>query len=138
NWSEPQNLGPEINTPDFDAYFTLSAAGDYAYMVSYHNSIGLADIVRIKLPQSARPDPVVLVKGKVVNKNNNQPLGTKVEYVDLKTNKSVGSATSNDVTGEFTIVLEYGKKYGVRAEKDGFYAINDFLDLTKISSYQEI
>lgn len=138
DWTEPQNLGPEINTPDFDAYFTLAAAGDYAYMVSYHNSIGLADIVRIKLPQSARPDPVVLVKGKVLNKSNNQPVGAKVEYVDLKTNKSVGSANSNDVTGEFTIVLEYGKKYGVRAEKDGFYAINDFLDLTKISSYQEV
>lgn len=25
NWSEPQNLGPEINTPQWDAYFSISA-----------------------------------------------------------------------------------------------------------------
>ncbi len=138
NWSVPLNLGPEINTSSWDAYFTIPAAGDYAYMVSYHNSFGSADIVRAKLPQSAKPDPVVLVKGKVLNKNNNQPLGTKVEYIDLKTNKVVGTANSNDQTGEFNIVLQYGKKYGVRAEKEGFYAINDFLDLTKIATYQEV
>ncbi|HET6510945.1 MAG TPA: hypothetical protein VFH43_02045, partial [Candidatus Kapabacteria bacterium] len=31
SWSEPQNLGPSINTPSFDAYLMVSAKGDTAY-----------------------------------------------------------------------------------------------------------
>ncbi|MGC4022678.1 MAG: hypothetical protein QM734_12385 [Cyclobacteriaceae bacterium] len=38
NWSEPLNLGSEINTSGFDAYYTLPASGDYAYLVGDINS----------------------------------------------------------------------------------------------------
>ncbi|MEY3444182.1 MAG: outer membrane protein, partial [Bacteroidota bacterium] len=38
NWSEPQNLGPLLNTPAWDAYYSIPASGDYAYFVSYQNS----------------------------------------------------------------------------------------------------
>ena len=31
NWTKPKNLGPEINTDDWDAYFVLPAQGDLAY-----------------------------------------------------------------------------------------------------------
>src|SRR5579859_8137217 len=62
-WSEPVNLGPSINTSEFDAYYTVPASGDYAYMVSRRNSIGETDIVRLKLPQAIKPDPVILISG---------------------------------------------------------------------------
>jgi len=39
NWSEPENLGPSVNTPDFDAYFSIPASGDFAYLVSGENSL---------------------------------------------------------------------------------------------------
>ncbi len=60
NWSKPVNLGDKINTPKFDAYFSIDAAGEYAYFSSSNNSYGKSDIFRIKMPQEAKPEPVVL------------------------------------------------------------------------------
>src|SRR5690606_40006543 len=44
NWSEPVNLGPEINTEQWDGFFTVPASGDYAYFSSTENSLGQEDI----------------------------------------------------------------------------------------------
>lgn len=138
NWSEPQNLGPEINTSGWDAYFTIPASGEVAYMVTNKNSIGKSDIVKIKLSEQARPKPVVLVSGKVLNKKTDQPLSANIKYFDLKTNEDAGGAISNPTTGEYNIILQTGKQYGFRAEKETFYAVNDMLDLSTITSYKEI
>lgn len=37
NWSKPENLGPNINTPGFEAYFTLNEAKKEAYFYSDYN-----------------------------------------------------------------------------------------------------
>ena len=33
-WSDPVNLGSPINTPEWDAFFTLDAGGEYAYLTN--------------------------------------------------------------------------------------------------------
>ena len=71
-WSEPQNLGSPINTEDWDAFFTMDAGGEYAYMSSALKSMGESDIVRVKLLEKEKPDPVVLVSGNVYNKKNRE------------------------------------------------------------------
>ncbi|MHA8050353.1 OmpA family protein [Aquirufa sp. ROCK-SH2] len=48
NWRAAQNLGAPINTEDYDAYYSLSAKGDYAYFLSGKNSLGKKDIFRFK------------------------------------------------------------------------------------------
>ena len=48
NWSEPVNLGKPINTEKYDAYFSLSAEGNYAYFLSEENAYGKKDIFKIK------------------------------------------------------------------------------------------
>jgi OOP family OmpA-OmpF porin len=48
-WSDPVNLGAPINTPDWDAFFTLDAGGEYAYMTTSEEGFGESDIVRVKL-----------------------------------------------------------------------------------------
>ena len=68
NWSKPVNMGPKINSDDWEAYFTIPASGEYAYFVSEKNSLGEEDIYRIALPKEAKPEPVVLVTGVVKNK----------------------------------------------------------------------
>jgi outer membrane protein OmpA-like peptidoglycan-associated protein len=49
-WTEPINLGSQVNTPYFDAYFSICEVTNTAYMVSYNNTIGKGDIVSLKLP----------------------------------------------------------------------------------------
>jgi outer membrane protein OmpA-like peptidoglycan-associated protein len=138
NWSEPINLGPQLNTADWDAYYTLPASGEYAYFVSNEDAIGGSDIFRIKLPESAKPKPVILVYGKVLNTKTNKPESAEIIYNELKTDKIAGTAISDPKTGEYKIVLPYGKAYSFLAEKKGFYAISDNLDASNIYQYKEI
>lgn len=138
NWSEPKNLGPAINTERWDAYFTLDAKGEYAYLVSSANSYGEEDIFRVKLSEESQPDPVVIIYGKVYNKKTNEVLGANIYYEDLSNGKELGIANSNPSTGSYKIVLPYGKKYGIVGKKTGFMPVSEYIDLTQISEYTEI
>lgn len=137
-WSEPVNMGPVINSNQWDAYYTVPASGDYAYYVSTINSIGKEDIFRIKLTEEMKPDVVTLISGEVYNSKTNEPIGVEIEYETLPEGKKVGSALSDPKTGEYKIVLPAGKKYGFLAKADGFVSINENIDLTNVSQYSEI
>ncbi|MBN2637041.1 MAG: OmpA family protein [Prolixibacteraceae bacterium] len=138
NWSEPKNLGPEINTKDFDGYFTIPASGDVAYLSSSENSVGGSDIFRIILSEDARPEPVALVSGKVVDVNSGDPLKAEILYKLLETDKLVGTATSNETDGRYQISLKGGHKYSYMAQKDGYYSISENINLTALTTYLEI
>lgn len=137
-WSQPENLGPLINTARWDIYYTIPASGDFAYYVSFSNSIGLGDIFRIKLPETARPRPVVLVKGRVLNKKTLEPIEADIAYEELPSGKELGIARSTPETGAYKIVLPAGMKYGFRASAPGFISVNENLDLSQITEYTEI
>ncbi|PCH92149.1 MAG: hypothetical protein COB85_08485, partial [Bacteroidetes bacterium] len=138
NWAPLVNMGPKINSPDWDAYFTIPASGEYAYFVSGRSGEGLEDIFRIKLPDGAKPNPVVLVSGNVLNAKTNEPIKAEITYELLPEGEELGIARSEPENGAYKIVLPYGKKYGFRAKAKGFYAINEFLDLTETAQYEEI
>jgi len=137
-WSEPVNLGPAINTRGWDAYYTITADGRYAYFVSSENSIGTEDIFKIKLPEEVTPEPVYLISGKVINSKTNKPIAAKIKYETLPNGNEVGTAISNSVTGDYTIVLPGGKRYGYYAEAEGFVAINENLDLRETAEFVEL
>jgi outer membrane protein OmpA-like peptidoglycan-associated protein len=137
-WSEPVNLGLGINTVGFDAYYTLPASGDYAYMVSNIKTVGLADIIRIKLPQSVKPDPVILVSGKVLNSKTQKPTAAMIRFDDLKTGKEVGEARVDPKTGDYKIALPAGKNYGYHAAAPGYLSLNENLELVDLKEYGEL
>lgn len=138
NWSDPVNLGPTINSEDWDAYYTLDARGEDAYLTSSAGSTGGSDIVKVKLVKEIRPNPVVLISGVVYNAKTKEPLSANIEYENLKEGKNMGVAVSNPVNGEYKIVLPYGINYGFMAFSDKYIAVSDNLDLTAVSSYKEI
>ena len=138
NWSTPLNLGNGINTPNWESYFILPASGEYAYMSSDENSFGSSDIVRIKLNNESKPEPVVLIKGKVLNSKTKEPLEASIRINNLRTDKELGIAFSDPKTGDYKIVLPYGENYSFLANKENFYSISENLDLSKLSEYKEI
>lgn len=137
-WTEPVNLGLGINTVGFDAYYTLPASGEYGYMVSDINTIGHDDIVRFKIPQSVKPDPVVLVSGRVLNSRTQKPLAAIIRFDDLLTRKEVGEARVNPRTGEYSIALPAGKNYGYHAAAPGYLSVNENLELVNLKEYEEL
>ncbi|GAB3778978.1 OmpA family protein [Spirosoma horti] len=160
HWSKPVNLGPKVNTDGYDAYYTLSASGDYAYLTTFKNTLGKGDIVRVKLSDSQpdnqpgklggggddvagkteapRPDPVALISGKVINQTTGKPVEARIIYQTLPDGAEVGEATSDPITGEYKIVLPYGQKYSMRAIAKDFIAEGDNIDLTQAKGFQEI
>lgn len=137
-WSEPVNLGLGINTVGFDAYYTIPASGEYGYMVSNINSHGLTDIIRFKLPETVKPDPVVLVEGRVLNARTQKPLQAVIRFDDLSTGKEVGEARSDPRSGNYRIVLTPGKNYGYHAAASGYLSVSENLELKEISEYGEL
>jgi outer membrane protein OmpA-like peptidoglycan-associated protein len=137
-WSEPVNLGPGINTVGFDAYYTLPASGEYGYMVSNIKSFGLADIIRFKLPKVLKPDPVVLVSGKVLNAKTKQAISGAISFDDLTTGKEIGEARSDPQNGDYKIALPAGKNYGFHAAVPGYLSVNENLELISLKEYSEL
>lgn len=138
NWSTPVNLGSTINTVGDDANYSIAASGYYAYMVSTRNAIGGSDIVRIKLKDEIKPNPVVLVSGKVINAKTNQYIDANILYQLLPSGEEAGIAISNPNNGDYKIVLPYGKNYSFNASAKGFIAVSDNLDLSNVLEYKEI
>ena len=138
NWSVPKNLGPEINTKGWDAFYCTTAKGDYAYMVSSKRDIsyGAEDIFRIATVESAKPDPVVLVSGYAFNKKTNQLINAEIRYENLNTGVDEGVAMSTIDNG-YKIVLPKGESYGFRAVSDGFYAVSQNIDLSDLEAFEE-
>ncbi|WP_276343919.1 OmpA family protein [Aquirufa aurantiipilula] len=69
NWRTPINLGGPINTEEYDAYYSLSAKGDFAYFLSSKSSLGKKDIFRIAIEaESEVPTPAKPVEPKTEEK----------------------------------------------------------------------
>lgn len=136
-WSEPVNLGPMINSKNWDAYFTVTASGDYAYFVSSTRA-GNEDIFRAKLSEKLQPEKVVLVYGKVINAKTKSPIEANIIYEKLSTGEKIGQARSNPKTGEYKIALPAKEKYSFRAEVKNFIPVNENLDLTILKNYYEL
>ncbi len=139
-WSDPVNLGEPINSADWDAFFTLDAGGEYAYLTSAQGGFGESDIVRVKLLEREKPDPVVLVSGNVYNKKTNEPISASLLYETLPDGVEAGNAISNITDGSFKIVLPYDKNYLIRATADHFFAQSENLNLDSLvkAGYKEI
>lgn len=137
NWTAPQNLGPFVNTPSWDAYFTLSARGDDAYLVSSHSGYGKGDIFRVRLDTSVQPEAVLIVRGKVVNKKTNQPIDSaRVEYENLTTLQREGVAQASGWDG-YQLALPAGVNYGFRAEAKGFLPVSEHIDLSRLEAFSD-
>lgn len=137
NWSEPENLGPEINSPLEDLFFNIPAASEYAYYsrgVTESNT----DIFRIKLPITKGPEQWVTVKGKIIDATTGKAMGAKIVYERLTDGKELGVAQTNPQTGEYEIRLPAGAIYGIRAEAKDKISESQNLDLRTITAEKVI
>jgi outer membrane protein OmpA-like peptidoglycan-associated protein len=133
NWSPPENLGPEINSPLEDLFFNIPANSEYAYYsrgVSETNT----DIFRVKLPIMRSPEIWVTVKGKLVDAKTGEPIGAKIIYEKLPDGTVAGITQSDPKTGEYEIKLPAGYLYGIRAEAKDHISENQNLDLRNITA----
>ena len=128
NWSTPENLGPTINSQYEDLFFNIPGNSDFAYYSQGVSESDL-DIFRVALPVLKRPDPVIAVKGKLLDSKTGEPIEAKIIYERLSDGKEIGIISSNPQTGEYEILLPAGELYGLRAEAENFVSVNQNIDL---------
>ncbi|MDR6564448.1 MULTISPECIES: OmpA family protein [unclassified Arcicella] len=123
HWTEAINIGEPINTEQYDAYYTISAAGDYAYFVSGNNSLGKKDIFRLKLeinkPIEPKPSESTPIGGNPTRKSQDrrpvQPAPTKSDAVVLVSGKVIDGKTGKIPQNAQIIYedLSTGKELGI-------------------------
>lgn len=142
NWSTPVNLGPSVNSEGFEAYFSISASGKEAFFVSDYNTPDESrDIFQVPIPEEFRPDPVVLIRGKVYNKDNGQPMQASVLFRSID-HESAGleerGVARSSADGTYSILLPSGHRYAYIAEVEDYMGLERYINLNYLKEYSEL
>jgi outer membrane protein OmpA-like peptidoglycan-associated protein len=124
SWQKPRNMGSPINTDDDEHGMIVSSDGEEAFYASrrIQGAKGL-DIYSFPVPEEARPDKVIILKGKVTDETGEVPKDAVVElkYVQSKTIEKV--AVSGD-DGAYATIVNVSKNedvvVSVKAENTAF------------------
>ncbi len=136
NWSEPQNLGKDVNSSNFEAYYSIPANGTIGYYVSDNEGMSKSrDIFSVTIPYEFRPDPVIMLSGKFLADN-------KSDTTDFSVNFLTTSASESEVYIEyeaegFNAILPTGGAYFFYVNKSGFISESHYLDLANQKEYME-
>jgi outer membrane protein OmpA-like peptidoglycan-associated protein len=136
NWSIPENVGPIVNTNQWDGYFTVSAKGDYAYFSSVENSLGAEDIYRIKIPEKVKPQTLVQVSGQVINQLTKLPLAAKI-LVRSRASADTMQIDYDPYLGDFSFMWPSKKPFYVEVKAKGFVTRKENFDFRDQSKYSE-
>lgn len=139
-WSEPENLGYPINTPDNDIFFVSTKDGKRAYYSSVReDGLGYDDIYMITIPDQPLakkdPEPVsdqVEEKTKIplryivnaVDAQSKEPVDARIRLEGLRDNIIVPSSTKQPGKVEFRISEVEAKDYRLSVESEGYMFVN--------------
>jgi len=92
NWRKPQNIGFPVNTEEYDAYYSISAKGDFAYFMSGKGSLGKKDIFRLAIDNPESDDDS--------SKSGVNPEGTRPKSGGKDSGGKIGNAPADEAIGE--------------------------------------
>lgn len=105
-WSEPKNLGYPINSEKAEDGLIVNITGETAYFSSgkQKEGVGGKDIYSFELPEEAKPEKVVLLKGKMKDGEGNPITESKlkISYQDKSKNKEITIASDD---GNFAVAV---------------------------------
>jgi outer membrane protein OmpA-like peptidoglycan-associated protein len=129
-WSEPVNLGKEINTIHDDMGYKVTTAGDIAYFGASDRTggFGRTDLYSVAIPSEMRPDPVASISGRITD-GNDRPVVATIRWQDLATGRLLGELTNSPRDGSYFIVLPLGRNYGFFTDVKGYYPASKNIDL---------
>lgn len=134
-WSEPENLGYPINTPDDDVFFVGTKDGQRGYYSSTReDGAGYSDIYRIDpgAPPTNEKLPSRLTV-KVFDEATKQAMEAKVSLVAVKDKVAVGMTTTRTGAYDFAVTAEETKDYTLLVEQDGYVSQNIVLNIAGAS-----
>jgi outer membrane protein OmpA-like peptidoglycan-associated protein len=129
DWSEPQNIGPLVNGPGSEFYFTIDKKSEKLYYSrSTENNIDNLDLYSFPLPMEAQPLATTKVVGSIQNEETGQPLKGIVSIIDLENGIEVAPQFLRpDGTFEFSLINN--ANYLVVIQGDEYFRIEELFRL---------
>jgi outer membrane protein OmpA-like peptidoglycan-associated protein len=137
NWSEPENLGPIINTSQWDGYFSVSAKGDYAYFSSVNDAVGAEDIFRIKIPEKVKPLVLVQLGGQVIDGSANEPTPATIMIKGVNPLDTL-TVEYDPYLGDYSFMWPAKKPYTIQINKKSFLTLVEKIDFSNEKSFKTI
>lgn len=138
NWSKPLNLGPVINSPGWDSFFTIPASGEYAYMSSFNPASQSDDLYRIPLYPSISPEMLMTLSGKLTNHETGLPIDGKITLAGTDSKRALPEVTVDPETGEFKAMVPFGSPLILSVSSSGFFGHSEELRFTASPNTQTI
>jgi outer membrane protein OmpA-like peptidoglycan-associated protein len=108
------NMGTPINSRFDEITFSMSAAGDRAFVASNREGAKGYDLFEIT-PVPVDVDPLVIVDGTVLD-SKGRPTSATIIVTDLITTSTIGVFNTDPHTGTYAVVLPRGYDYSITAQ----------------------
>lgn len=134
-WSEPENLGYPVNTPDDDVYYYLASNGRRGYLASYRSEgFGEKDIYEII------PIAGVVIQGLVTEDQTGKPVdGITLAFASQK--QTTKPSAANDVSkdgGNYSVKVTSYNRYKIAVLKGGDTLKTETIDIPAIEEENKV
>ncbi len=131
SWTEPENLGPVMNSEVDDAMLFLPLDGSFGYFCREVEGNDW-DIHTFTLPLVTQQLRLVTLCGRILDPETRQPLDAEVVFSRLRDGVEVGRVRT-DLGGDYCIELPADEIYSYRAEIPGFIPVGSTIDLLDVA-----
>ncbi|SHH28397.1 WD40-like Beta Propeller Repeat [Chryseolinea serpens] len=129
-WEEPKNIGPLVNGPGSEYYFTIDSQSHYLYYArSSEEAINNLDLHSFPVPMEAQPNATAHLKGSLINSETKKPFKGIVSVIDLDKGVEVAPKFLRE-DGSFDFNLINKRNYLLIIQGDDFFRIEElfFMD----------
>lgn len=135
HFEEPRNLGPLVNTPKDEYYFSIDGKGEKIfYAHQQEKPANNFDIFSFPMPMGARPDAITTLSGYLIDSVTKQPLKGIIIAIDLEQGIEIEPKILNPY-GYFEFELINQRKYQLLVIGDHLLRIKEFKPLQADSNF---
>ncbi len=128
SFGRAEKLAAPVNT-SADEFFFVPIPGEDAALLSRATAAGDLDVFRV-VPNPEPPEPVLMVRGTVLDARSNAPLGGAVITItDLRTRRKLAELYSDEETGQYYVALPSGRSYSITASREGYLFYSERFDV---------
>ncbi|ELR72742.1 Outer membrane lipoprotein omp16 precursor [Fulvivirga imtechensis AK7] len=129
NWAEPKNIGPLVNGPGSEFYFTIDSRSENLYYSrSVENNMSNLDLYSFPVPMEAQPGATTKVGGSLTNEENGEPFKGIVSIIDLDNGIEVAPKFLRP-DGSFEFDLINNNNYLLIIQGEEFFRIEELFYL---------
>ncbi|MCK6616751.1 MAG: OmpA family protein [Cyclobacteriaceae bacterium] len=129
-WAEPKNIGPLVNGPGSEYYFTIdSQSKELYYARSESDDPQNLDLFSFPVPMEAQPEAIAQLKGTLTNSQTGNPMKGIVSIIDLDHGVEVAPKFLRP-DGSFDFSLINKRNYLLIIQGDDYFRIEEifFMD----------